>query len=224
MLNVSCPSLNDLQEVHAQERLLADLDAKYKTTKNFSAPLIIVDGKVNLMMSPAVYSSLLMLNAILVEKRRFAREHGATADKVDRQGAVPVSPLSSASGQTNNHRAVPMERGWGSHAAAAAVGLRLNQILSSAGADEVRQALVDIAEEDTLTSTDLAQMSEAQLEITKKFSQLHWEKAIDSLLLDANAERTTLINQQKYVQDTDLLDEIKQIRAKRAARLEQTKD
>jgi len=73
MLNVSSPSLNDLQEVHGQEQLLADLDFKYKRPTNFSAPLIIVDGKANLMVSPAVYSSLLMLNAILTEKRRLAR-------------------------------------------------------------------------------------------------------------------------------------------------------
>jgi len=93
--------------------------------------------------------------------------------------------------------------------------------LSSAGADVVRQALVDIAEEDTLTSDDLAQMSEAQLEIAKKFSQLHWEKVIDSLLLEANAKRTTLINPQQFVEDEDLLDEITRIRANRASKPEQ---
>ena len=73
MLNVRSPSLNDLQEVRGQEQLLADLDSKYKKPMNFSAPLIIVDGKVNLMASPAVYSSLLMLYAILGEQQKYLR-------------------------------------------------------------------------------------------------------------------------------------------------------
>jgi hypothetical protein len=65
MFNQEEPSMNEFIEVKGQEQLMKDLDDKFKgLSEQNAAPIIFANRQANLMIHPAIFASLLILNQI----------------------------------------------------------------------------------------------------------------------------------------------------------------
>ena len=101
---------------------------------------------------------------------------------------------------------------------------KIYEYLKTLSKDEIRLALVDIANKGPITQQELENMNYEKLEITEKFYHLHWSRMIDLGFLDENdgAESITVVNPMRFSKRDDLGYEVaklkKNIRLERLGR------
>lgn len=65
MFNQEQPNMNEFIEVTGQEQLMNDLDHKFEgLSEQNAAPIIFANHQANLMIHPAIFASLLILDQI----------------------------------------------------------------------------------------------------------------------------------------------------------------